>query len=157
MLRKRSATAIHLHGSVRLFHAQLLTKPAPTFRVSDETNEFCTTPLSKGNGKVLKRDWSIITAFNEHEGCSHAQTIVLNGHNRNRDCCCSVSCLVACRYATSSDHCIIVDQPHRHDGDLQGSATNRAVGRHLKVLFQSFSSSFLPSDLAPVPCRGFLY
>ena len=25
------------HGSVRLFHAQLLTKPAPTFRVSHET------------------------------------------------------------------------------------------------------------------------
>ena len=115
---------IHLHGSVRLFHAQLLAKPASTFRVTDETNEFCTTPLFKGNGKVLKRDWSIITAFNEHEGCSHAQTIVLNGHNRNWDCCCSVSCLVACRYATSSDHCIIVDQSHRDDGNLQGSSTS---------------------------------
>jgi hypothetical protein len=53
---------------VRLFHAQLLTKPAPTFRVSHETNEFCTTPFFEGNGKVLKRDWSTITAFNEHEG-----------------------------------------------------------------------------------------
>jgi hypothetical protein len=48
---------------VRLLHAQLLTKPAPTFRVSPETNEFCTTPVSKGNGKVLKRGWSIIAAF----------------------------------------------------------------------------------------------
>ena len=55
-----------LHGSVRLFHAQLLTKPAPTYLVSHETNEFCTTPFFEGNGKVLKRDWSIIRAFNEH-------------------------------------------------------------------------------------------
>jgi hypothetical protein len=57
-----------LHGSVRLFHAQLLTKPAPTYLVSHETNEFCTTPFFEVNGKVLKRDWSIITAFNEHKG-----------------------------------------------------------------------------------------
>ena len=57
-----------LHGSVRLFHAQLLTKPAPTYPVSHETNEFCTTPFFEVNGTVLKRDWSIITAFNEHTG-----------------------------------------------------------------------------------------
>jgi hypothetical protein len=109
---------------VRLFHAQLLTKPAPTFRVSHETNEFCTTPLFKGNGKVLKRDWSIITAFNEHEGCSHAQTIVLNGHNRNRVCRCSVDRVVARCYAIASDHCVIVDQPYRDDGNLQASSAS---------------------------------
>jgi hypothetical protein len=51
------------HGSVRLFHSQLLTKPALTFLVSYETNEFCTTSFFRGNGKVPKRDWVIIGAF----------------------------------------------------------------------------------------------
>jgi len=38
-------------------------KPAPTSRASHETNAFCTTPFSEGDGKVLKRGWSIIAAF----------------------------------------------------------------------------------------------
>ena len=57
-------------------------------------------------------------SIHEREDCNHAQPIFLNGHNRNRDCCCSVNCVVACRYATESDHCVIVDQPHRPDGDF---------------------------------------
>ena len=37
--------------------------PRLTFSVSDETNESPTTPFLQGDGKVLKRDWSIIRAF----------------------------------------------------------------------------------------------
>ena len=32
--------------------------------------------------------------------------------------------VVAFRYAVASDHCVIVDQSHRDDGNLQGSATS---------------------------------
>ena len=122
---KHGNRRIRLHGSVRLFHAQLLTKPAPTFRVSHETNEFCTTPF------FIRQRQSPETRLVHHhsiqtntKGCSHAQAFLLNRHRRTGDCCCSAYCVVACRYAIASDHCVIVDQPHRDDGNLQGSATS---------------------------------
>jgi hypothetical protein len=104
------------HGSVRLFHSQLLTKPTLTFLVSYETNEFCTTSFFRGNGKVPKRDWFMIAAFTNTKDAIMFKLFFSTV--RNRDCCCSVNCVVASRYATASDHCVIVDQPHRHDGDL---------------------------------------
>ena len=96
---------------MRLFHSQLLTKPALTFLVSYETNEFCTTSFFRGNGKVPKRDQLMIAAFTNTKDAIMFKL-------------CSVNSVVARRYATASDHCVIVDQPHRHDGDLQGSAAD---------------------------------
>ena len=96
---------------MKLFHSQLLTKPALTFLVSYETNDFCATSFFRGNGKVPKRDWLMIAAFTNTKDAIMLKLILLNGHNRNRDCCCSVNCVVASRYATASDHCVIVDQP----------------------------------------------
>lgn len=74
----------------------------------------------------------MLTAFHGQERCHRAQAIVLNGHNRNRYCCCSAICLVAFRYAIASDHRLIINQPHRDNDDQQGSAAGRAVGRYLK-------------------------
>ena len=51
------------HGSVRLFHSQLLTKPAPWHFRFPRNIRFCTTSILQGNGKVLKRDWFIMVAF----------------------------------------------------------------------------------------------
>ena len=67
-------------------------------------------------------------------------------------------CVVALPYATSSDHCIIVDQPRRI------MATSRlryrlSSGTPSESSFSivQFWFTLLPSDLAPVLCRGFLY
>jgi len=89
---------------------------------SDETNKTSTTPLIKGSGTVLKPRWLMIVAFTNHEGCNDAKGILLNWYNRIWDCCCSVFCVVTCRYAIASNHRVIVDQPRRNDGGVQGSA-----------------------------------
>jgi len=91
-----------------------------TFRFH-ETKKVLKTSILGGNGKVLKRDGFMIAAFTNTEGFNHVQAILLDGHDWNGDCCCSVNFVVASRYATERDYCVIVDQPHRHDGDLQGS------------------------------------
>ena len=94
--------------------------------------------------------------IHEHGGCRYAQADFLNRHNRYGVRCCSVSCVVAFRYAIAGDHCPIVDQSNRDGSNLQGSATRGAVGRHLTFLSPLPLPSSSSLDLAPVPCRGFL-
>jgi len=95
--------------------------------------------------------------IHEHGGCRYAQADFLNRHNRYGVRCCSVSCVVAFRYAIAGDHCPIVDQRNRDDGGLQGSAPNRGMGGHLKFSCFSLSTSSFLSRLGPGFCRGFLY
>jgi hypothetical protein len=89
-------------------------------------------PFLRGNNKVLKRDEMIIAAsVGEHKGRNDAQAILLNGCNRN--CFCSAISLVAPRHPIAGDPSV-VDQPHRHDDELQRSAAGGAVGRYLKLV-----------------------
>ena len=89
-------------------------------------------PFLRGNSKVLKRDEMIIAAsVGEHEGRNDAQAILLNGCNRN--CFCSAISLVVHRHPIAGDPSV-VDQPHRHDDELQRSAAGGAVGRYLKLV-----------------------
>ena len=150
----RSRRAWH-HGSVRVLSWTASREPAPrTFR-SPRNKRVCTTPFSGGDGKVLKHGWPTI-AHSRHGGCRYAQSDFQNRHNRNGVRCCSVSCVVAFRYAVAGDHCPIVDQSNRDGSNLQGSATSGAVGRHLTFLSPLPLPSSSSLDLAPVPCRGFL-
>ena len=90
-----------LHGSVRLFHfAASHETCAMTFRFH-ETKKVLTTSILGGNGKVLKRDGFMIRVFTNTEGFNHVQAILLDGHDWNGDCCCSVNFVVASRYATA--------------------------------------------------------
>lgn len=126
-------------------------KPSPTYPVPTKQATSARHHLSwqRQNPETwLVHDRRI----HEHGGCHHAQADLLNGHHRYSFCCCSITCVVAFGYAVASDHCLIVDQPHRDDGGLQGSAPNRRMGRHLS--FSLPSSSPVSSQDWPRSCAG---
>ena len=134
---------------MRSFHE--ITRRRSRFR---RNNQHPHDIISQGRRQSPETRLAHYRNIHEHRGCRYAQADFLNRHERYGVRCCSVSCVVAFRYAIASDHCIIVGQPHGNDDDLQGCATSGAVGRHLTFLSLSVLVSSL--DLAPVLCRSFL-
>ena len=109
---------------MKLFHSQFLTKyVAMTFRFN-ETKNLATTSFLCGDGKILKRDWLMIRAFTNTKDAVMRKLLFSTGTIGMGFAVADVDRMVARCDAIASDHCVIIGQPCRDAGNLQGSSTS---------------------------------